>query len=307
MEGACAVESHNPLGEPAFREGYAPVEGAELYYRDIGQGPPIIILHGGPSFDHHYLLPEMDRLAATFRLIYYDQRGRGKSAANVQPAAVSIQSEMDDLEALRVFFRLESVALLGHSWGGLLAMEYALRYPERVSRLILLNTAPASHDDCVLFVQERDANDPDAVEQLRALESRPGFAEGDDLEARAVYYRVYFRSTVRSPELLDGLIENLRVGWTKESVLNARAIGDRLWHETYESSEYNLLPALTELRIPTLVLHGDYDFVPVACAAHIAEAIPETRLVVLQDCGHFSYIERPDEVRNELVAFFQGA
>jgi proline iminopeptidase len=213
---------------------------------------------------------------------------------------------MDDLEALRVFFRLESVALLGHSWGGLLAMEYALRYPERVSRLILLNTAPASHDDCVLFEQERDAMDPEAVETLRALESRPGFAEGD-LDIRAAYYRIYYGVTLRSPELLDRLIEKLRVGWTKEGRLKARAIGERLWNETYESSEYNLLPALTELRIPTLVLHGDYDFVPVACAAHIAEAIPETRLVVLQDCGHFSYIERPDEVRNELVAFFQGA
>ena len=58
---------------------------------------------------------------------------------------------------------------------------------------------------------------------------------------------------------------------------------------------YNLLPALTRLRIPTLILHGDYDFVPVACAAHIAEAIPGARLVVLRDCGHFSYLERPDE------------
>ena len=74
---------------------------------------------------------------------------------------------MDDLEALRAYFQLESVALLGHSWGGLLAMEYALRYPERVSHLILLNTAPASYDDCVLFERERDAAAGDDVETLR--------------------------------------------------------------------------------------------------------------------------------------------
>jgi proline iminopeptidase len=289
------------------RAGYIPVAGAELHYRDIGQGPPIIILHGGPSFDHHYLLPEMDRLADTFRLIYYDQRGRGKSAGTVQPAAISIQSEMDDLEALCAFFELESVALLGHSWGGLLAMEYAIRHPERVSHLILLNTAPASHDDCGLFQRERDAHDPDAVATLRALESRPGFAEGDDLEARAAYYRIYFRSTVRSPELLDGLIENLRENWTKESVLNAGAIGNQLWQETYESPGYDLLPALTQLRIPALVLHGDYDFVPVACATHVAEAIPLARLVVLPECGHFAYIEHPDAVRIALTDFFQDS
>lgn len=292
-------------GESAPRESYAPVEGATLYVRDIGQGTPIIILHGGPSFDHNYLLPDMDRLADAFRLISYDQRGRGKSAGNGQPAEVSIQSEMEDLEALRAYLRLEQVALLGHSWGGLLALEYALRHPERVSRLILLNTAPASYDDCALFVRERDANAPDDAAMLRVLESRPGFAGGDP-EARAAYHRIYFRATLRSPELLDQLIAHMQMGWTRESILTAGAIGDQLWHETYESAQYNLLPALTQFRIPTLILHGDYDFVPVACATHIAEAIPGARLVVLRNCGHFSYLERPDEVRAALGAFFQA-
>jgi proline iminopeptidase len=290
-------------GEPMPREGSAPIDGAELYYRDIGQGPPIIVLHGGPSFDHNYLLPDLDRLASAYRLIYYDQRGRGQSAGNVQPSEVNIQSEMDDLDALRAYFQLESVALLGHSWGGLLAMEYALRHPERVSRLILMNTAPASYDDCALFVRERDAAAGDDIEILRALESRPGFTEGDDLEARTDYYRIYFRSTLRSPELLDQLMENLQVGWAKEGIVKAEAIGDQLCHETYESTGYNLLPALTQLRIPTLIVHGDYDFVPIACATHIAEAIPVARLMVLRDCGHFSYIERPDAVRTALDDF----
>lgn len=298
------MDPHHLSGIPAPRDGAVPVEGATLYYRDIGQGPPIIVLHGGPSFDHHYLLPDMDRVANAFRLIYYDQRGRGKSAGNVQPAEVSIQREIDDLEALRAHFHLEHAALLGHSWGGLLAMEYALRHPERVSQLILLNTAPASYDDCVLFVRERDANAPDDAEMVRVLESTSAFAAGD-LEARAAYYRVYFRATLRPPELLERLVEQLRVGWTKESVLKARPVAERLWHETYESPEYNLLPQLTRLRMPTLILHGDYDFVPVACAAHIAEAIPGARFVVLRDCGHFSYLERPDAVRQALKEFFE--
>lgn len=290
------------FGEPTPREGYAPVAGAALYYREIGQGLPIIVLHGGPSFDHNYLLPDMDRLADAFRLMYYDQRGRGQSAATGEPATVSIQSEMDDLDAVRAHLRLEQVALLGHSWGGLLALEYALRHPERVSHLILLNTAPASYDECALFVRERDANAPDAVETLRALESRPEFEEGDP-PARAEYYRVYFRATLRSPELLDWLMARLQTGWTHEGILQASAIGRQLWHETYESPDYNLLPALPQLRIPTLLVHGDYDFVPLACAAHIAEAIPGARLVVLRDCGHFSYLERPDAVRAALTEF----
>ncbi len=71
------MRSNFPSNEPAPREGYIAVENAKLHYREIGQGQPIIILHGGPDFDHSYLLPDMDRLADPFRLIYYDQRGRG--------------------------------------------------------------------------------------------------------------------------------------------------------------------------------------------------------------------------------------
>jgi proline iminopeptidase len=300
------MDPQQASGEPAPREGFVPVEGTMLSYRDVGQGQPIILLHGGPGFDHQYLLPDMDRLADAYRLIYYDQRGRGRFAANVNPAAVSTQTEMDDLETLRAFLHLERAAVLGHSWGGLLAMEYALRYPERVSHLILLNTAPASYDDCRLFERERVAMVPGGAERLRDLRSRPGFAEGER-EARVAYYSVYYGVTLRSPELLDRLIEHLQLGWTSEDVLRARAISDRLWGETYGSPEYDLLPQLTRLRIPTLILYGDYDFVPLTCVAHIAEAIPGSRLLVLRACGHFSYLERPDEVRTALSEFFQAS
>ena len=293
-------------GEPAPHEGFVSVAVSELYSREIGQGQPMIVLHGGPSFGHSYLLPDLDRLSVAYRLIYYDQRGRGRSVSDAPPEEVSIQSEMDDLEAVRSHFQVDQVALLGHSWGGLLAMEYALRHPERVSHLILLNTAPTSHDDCELFVQGRDAMAPEDTAMLRVLESRPGFAEGDP-EARAAYYRVYFRATLRPPALLDRLIAHLQEDWTREGILKAEAIGDRLWSETYESPEYDLLPHLTQIRIPTLILHGDYDFIPQACATHIAEAIPGARLVVLPDCGHFSYIERPDEVRHALTESFQSS
>ena len=144
---------HFQSDQPAPLDGYLPVENARLYYRAIGQGQPILLLHGGPDFDHTYLLPDMDRLSDAFRLIYYDQRGRGKSSGNIQD--VSLQSEIQDVERLREYFQLESVAVLGHSWGGLLAMEYALRHPHRLSHLILMNTAPASYEDYLLVQQER--------------------------------------------------------------------------------------------------------------------------------------------------------
>jgi proline iminopeptidase len=300
------VDPQHLSGALAPHEGYVPVEGARLYFRDIGGGPPLIILHGGPGFDHGYLLPDMDRLADRFRLVYYDQRGRGQSTWSVLPTAVSLQSEISDLDALRANLRLDQTALLGHSWGGLLALKYALHHPEHISHLILLNTCPASYNDFQVFEQELAARDPTDAEQMRELESLPAYAEGD-LETRAAYYRLYFGETLHPPELRERLIAQLQVGWTRESVLTMRATVSRLFPETVQLPEYNLLPQLTRLRIPTLIVHGDYDFVPLASAVHIAEAIPDARLVVVRDCGHFSYLERPDEVHQALSEFFQAS
>jgi proline iminopeptidase len=286
------------------RDGYIPVENAELYFREIGTGRTLIILHGGPDFDHSYLLPEMDHLADSYRLIYYDQRGRGKSARDVRPEDVTIQSEVEDLESLRRYFQLESLILLGHSWGGLLALEYAIQNPDRVSHLILMNPAPVSQDDYALLKKDRREQTPADIEELRARSENPKYQQGAP-DTVADYYRVHFRATIRPPDLLERVIQRLQSSFTKEGILKARAIEKRLMEETWFRSDYDLLPKLTKLNIPTLVISGDYDFIPAECASHIAEAIPKARLVVLKDCGHFSYLERPDQVHKKIDDFFE--
>ena len=124
---------------------FVDLDGGRLYGREVGDGDPtIVVVHGGPDFDHGYMLPEMDALAASFRLVYYDQRGRGRSTLACKPDSVTIQSEVDDLDAIRSQLGLDQIVVLGHSWGGLLAMEYAIRHRDRVSHLVLVNTAPVS-------------------------------------------------------------------------------------------------------------------------------------------------------------------
>lgn len=287
----------------SVQEGFVPVRNARIYYREIGQGQPILLLHGGPDFDHTYFLPDMDRLADTFRLIYYDQRGRGRSAQNVQPEEVTIQSEIEDLEHLREYFQLDSVPVLGHSWGALLAMEYALHHPKRVSHLILMNAAPASHDDFMRLQQFRHERPAADLAKMKELSSTIKYQEGDP-DTVADYYRNHFRATLKRPEHLETLMKSLRSSFTKEGILKAREIEERLVHETWSSSEYNVLPKLGQLLIPTLILHGDRDHIPLECASHIAESIPGSRFVVLSDCGHFSYLECPGDVRKEIENFF---
>jgi proline iminopeptidase len=287
-------------------EGRLPVDGAQLYYRVVGEGPPIVVLHGGPDFDHWYLLPELDRLADSFRLIYYDQRGRGRSAEDVDPGDVTIESEIEDLDSVRRHFGFEVAAVLGHSWGGMLAMEYAARRPACVSHLILLNTAPASAEDARSFRQQlRRSRPPGDVERMQAIAAGDPYRAGN-LEAEADYYRIHFRVTLRQPELLELVVRRLRAHFTEESVLTARAIENRLYEQTWEVDGYDLAPKLQVLEIPSLVLHGEHDFVPLELAARIARSMPRGRLVVLEDCGHFSYPELPDAVHEHVLALFES-
>jgi proline iminopeptidase len=276
------------------------IDGARLYVHEIGAGHPVVVVHGGPDFDSTHLRPELDRLADRFRLIYYDQRGRGRSAEGVAPEDVSITSEVEDLDRLRAHLGYESVAVLGHSWGGLLAMEYAVRHPARVSHLVLMNTAPASYADWLLLREDmRRRRSEHDLEAMAAVTAGPDHARGD-LGAEADYYRIHFRIAL-PPELLDRVVDRLRAHFTPASVLTARAIEERLYGQTCLRPDYDLLPKLRRLAVPTLVVHGDRDLVPVEAARHIADAVPGARLHVLEGCGHFAYLERPDDL-HELVA-----
>src|SRR5947207_2150312 len=117
------------------------LNGVRIYTRRVGDGPPVVVLHGGPGAHHDYLLPQYDRLALGRTLLYYDQRGGGRSPVP-RDTPVGWREHVADLEALRDRWGLERVTLLGYSWGGLLAVLYALEHPARIGRLALVSSAP---------------------------------------------------------------------------------------------------------------------------------------------------------------------
>lgn len=273
-----------------------------LFAREIGQGEPVIVLHGGPDFDHGYLLPELDWLSDFLRLIYYDQRGRGRSADGVHPEDVTLTSEIADMDGVRQHFGLNSVGLLGHSWGCLLALEYAVRRPNNVSCLILMNPAPVSRRDRNLVRERRRNSPPDDLDRMLELSSSASYRDGDP-DSVAAKYRIQYSSALSRPQDIERVISRLRASFTRERILKGRAIEDRLISETLASENYDLISRL-DLRIPTLVMHGEDDnLIPHECAAHIAQAIPGARLDVLKGCGHFSYLECPDTLYDAIRQF----
>lgn len=291
----------------APRETRIPVGRTSLYAREIGRGQPMIVLHGGPDFDHGYLLPDLDRLADAFRLIYYDQRGRGKSAEGVEPDDVTLASDVGDLDRVRQHFQLAPSALLGHSWGAVLALEYTLRYPTRVSHLILMNPAPASASDVAMlrkaYLQKLGAD----MDRQRTIVASAAYQDGDP-EAVAARYRIHFKPALARPQDYEKLMAAMKAGFVsqgKDGIVKARAVEDRLMRDTWEVDGYDLLPKLRNLNVPTMVIWGDHDFIPAKIAEHIARAIPDARLVTLRDCGHFAYLECAGDVRGAFNEFFR--
>jgi len=149
---------------------------------------------------------------------------------------------------------------------------------------------------------EREAAEAATLAEMRAIAETARYAEGD-IETEADYYRLHFDATLRASGRLDSVVRRLRSHFTPADIVKARIIEDRLYADTCLKPDFDLLTPLSTAGLPTLVLHGDRDLVPLACARSIAGAMPGSRLVVLRDCGHFSYLERPAEVLAAIVEF----
>ncbi|HEY8227567.1 MAG TPA: alpha/beta hydrolase [Pyrinomonadaceae bacterium] len=296
-----------PDGDLKPKESRIKVDNTSLYARVIGKGPAVIVLHGGPDFDHSYLLPDLDRLKDTFRLIYYDQRGRGRSVENVRPEDVTLMSDLDDVDRVRKHFRLDAAVLLGHSWGTVLALEYALRHPTRVSHLILMNPAPISTTDLTAFRKIYIEKLGTEMDRQRAIVASPAYQAGDP-EAVTARYRIHFKPALARAEDYERLMATMHAAFKSqgsEGIVKAQAVEDRLMRDTWDVPGYDLVPKLRSLRIPTLVIAGDRDFFPIDVAAHIAQALPNAQLVTMKNCGHFAFLECPGDLRTALNDFFK--
>src|SRR2546427_10304030 len=162
------------------------LNGVRIYTRRVGDGPPVVVLHGGPGAHHDYLLPQYDRLALGRTLLYYDQRGGGRSPVP-RDTPVGWREHVADLEALRGHWGLERGTLLGYSWGGLLAVLYALEHPDRIDRLALVAPAPVTAAGRDEFQRRFSARMAEPwIAQSRAQLTASGLARSDRSEERRV-------------------------------------------------------------------------------------------------------------------------
>jgi len=260
------------------------INGVELFERRIGTGTPVVVLHGGPGAHHDYLLPGFDALAAGHELIYYDQRGGGRSPVP-RDVPVGWREQVADLEALRRSWGLDRLTIAGYSWGGLLAMLYALEHPARVERLALVSPAPAwraARDEFERRFEARTMSP--ALQAARQALRASRLRERDPAAHAARLFELAVAGYFHDP--------------ARATALTPFRITERTRTEVWQSlGNFDLRPRLRTLNLPALVLHGDDDPIPWEAAKEAAECL-RAGFHLLPECGHVPYVERfPDFVR----------
>src|SRR5580692_10256101 len=163
-------------------EGYVDAGGVLIYYTSFGQGPPLLIVHGGPGASHDYFLPHLVPLARHNRLIFIDERGSGRAQKLDDPAGYTVENMVEDVEAVRRELNLGKFALMGHSYGGVLAEAYALKYQNNLSHLILCSTFASTAEMNQVLARIKAAAPADVREQIEREEKAGLYGHGAEYE-----------------------------------------------------------------------------------------------------------------------------
>jgi len=285
--------------------GYATMpDGARLFWRALGSGSPtVIMIHGGPGSTMNESLPDLANLASGRRLLFYDQRGGGRSGPIPDLSAVTAEQHVRDLEALRAQLDLDRVALFGHSWGAGLAMLYAMAHPERVERIVLVGSLWPRHDSypAQYHAALRKRLGPSDYARLRELEdSLPDSAH--PVSACREFVALFLRGAGTGKAAMRKLRGDpcdadpgvTRTFFARNGV-TMRSLGDYDWRSR-----------LGPVQAPTLVVHGARDVAPVESAREWAASLPNARLLLIPGAGHLPYADQPREFHRAVDSFLRG-
>ncbi len=274
---------------PAPRaSGFTTTTQVPLFWAAYGPtgAPRLLVLHGGPGAHHDYLLPQMLELGGDYELVFYDQRGGGQSKTDDR-APITWQTHVEDLDRVVDELRIEPLTLLGYSWGGLLAMLYAIeaaagRTRHRPRRLVLIDPAPVTRAYRDVFEREFSRRQSDAsVAQLRAELASSGLRERDPEAYRQRAFELSVAGYFADPVATHDLTPFRVTGRVQQSVWESLGDFDLLAHGKLDSVD-----------VQTLIIHGRQDPIPLASSEAAAKAMRAT-LVVVESSGHVPYVEQP--------------
>lgn len=282
--------------EIPVEEGYLTLNGSEVYYKTMGSGEPLVIVHGGPVLDHSYFLPHFESLARDYQLIFYDQRACGRSSVAVDSATMSLNGFVEDIEQLRLQLGLGKINLLGHSWGGLLAMKYAIKYDDNLERLVLSNSmAPSVADWQAENIEVAKKTNPKDQKRLDAIVSSGLLRTEDPTE----YIREMLMLSYKIQMYDTAKLEQLELYVPQDFMVRSQVFGLL----GPDMGTFDLYNDLQKVSTPTLVIYGESEPAVDLHAQKLVGALKNGRLEVIKESGHFPFIESTSAF-NQLVRSF---
>jgi proline iminopeptidase len=292
-----------------IEEGFVDAHGVLIYYKAFGSGQPLIVVHGGPGASHDYFLPYLLPLARTNRLIFIDERGSGRSQKVENTPAYTVENMVEDLEDVRQALGIGKMNLLGHSYGGVLAQAYALKYQQNLTHLILCSTFHSTKQMNDVFVKMKEKMSPELRERIEAMEKPGLFGHGKEFERNR--YTSEYMVAAWGEGYFPYLYQN-----HPDPNFDPNAMGITAWdlyREMWGSHgefviDGNLVSVeyadrLPVIKVPTLITVGDHDECAPSLSQEMHGKITGSKLVVLPKSGHMTFVDQPFLFNSTVDAF----
>lgn len=314
FEASASQDSTEPRANSVFKieEGYVDVSGVLIYYKALGSGPTLMVLHGGPGASHDYFLPHLLPLARKNRLVFIDERGSGKSAKLEDPSPYTVDNMVTDAEAVRKALHLGKINLLGHSCGGVLAQAYALKYQKNLSHLVLCSTFHSTKQLNEVFNTMKAKMSPELRGRIDKLERAGLFGQGKDYEKNrypsaymvAAWGEGYFPYLFQKrpdPNLDPNQMGNMAWDVYREMW---GSHGEFVVDGNLTCVEY--ADRLSTIKVPTLITVGDHDECDPSLAKAMHSLIPGSKLIILPQSGHMTFVDQPGLFMTAVENFLSG-
>ena len=286
-------------------EGFVPFRGHRTWYRVVGDDEPdgklpVVLLHGGPGATHDYLEP-LEALAETGgrRVVFYDQIGCGKSDLPEDDSLWVVETFVEELDVIRGALGLDRIHLFGSSWGGMLAMEYALTQPRGLESLILASS-PASIPQWVEETGKLRADLPPDVQAVLDRHEAAGTTDDPEYEEAATEF--YKRHVCRTEPWPDCVLRSFQF-IAEHGVVYRTMNGPSEFHVTGNMRDWSVVERLPEIRVPTLVVTGEHDEATPAINKTVADGIPGAESVIYPGASHMAHVEDTEGYVRLLDAF----
>jgi proline iminopeptidase len=292
-----------------IQEGFIDSRGVLIYYMTIGRGAPLVIVHGGPGASHDYFLPYLLPLARHNRVIFIDERGSGRSQKLEDPSGYTVENMVEDLEAVRQGLVLGKISLLGHSYGGVLAQAYALKYQNNLTHLILCSTFPSTAEMNEVFARMKEKMPEELRARINRAEKEGLFGHGKDYEKNrytndymmAAWGEGYFPYLYQNhPDPTYDPLAGVNTSWDLYREMWG-SHGEFVIDGNLKSVEY--VDQLHTIRVPTLIMAGDHDECDPAMSQEMHEKIAGSQIVILPKSGHFTFVDQNGMFNDAVIDF----